>query len=103
MAVDEEAYDFIRKEKPHIAEKGFVHAFNLNILGHNCCVSTAEKFSSTSQFSLNYMPNINQFYIHNDMYSFIPIHIFDDLPKTGTIIDKIAKPHSLTCVSLWPL
>ncbi len=102
LAIDEDAFDYVVAEKPYIKDKGFVHAFNINICGRNTCVSTAEKFSGNSQFCLNYNKKNKQFYIHNDEYRYIPINIFEDLPKTYTIIDQIAKPHSLTCVSLWP-
>ncbi len=102
LAIDDDAFDYVVAEKPYIKDKGFVHAFNINICGRNTCVSTAEKFSGNSQFCLNYNKQNKQFYIHNNEYRYIPINIFEDLPKTGTIIDEIAKPHSLTCVSLWP-
>lgn len=102
LAIDDKARDFISLNKPYVKDKGFVHAFNLSVFGRNTCVSTAEMFSSDSQFFLNYNPYNHQYFIHNNQYKYIPVNVFDDLPKTDTIIDKIAKPHSLTCVSLWP-
>jgi biotin synthase-related radical SAM superfamily protein len=32
----------------------------------------------------------------------VPIRLFDDLPKTGTVIDNLARPHSNNVISLWP-
>lgn len=102
LAVDKSCYDYIVAQKPYVNEKGFVHAFNLNLYGNNVCVSTAEKFSGKSAFRLSYDNAAERFYISNDKYPYIPVNVFDDLPATGTVIDDVARPHSLTCVSLWP-
>ena len=68
-------------------------------MGSNVCISVAELFSGVSPYHLT--GKDGQFYISFDGES-IPITLFDDLPKTDTVIDMLARPHSNHVISLWP-
>ena len=87
------------KSRPYFYDKGFVHAINANILGSNVCVSVAELFSGESPYHLS--AKDGKFFITFDNES-VPISLFDDLPKTDTVIDMLARPHSNHVISLWP-
>ena len=87
------------KSRPYFYDKGFVHAVNANIMGSNVCVSVAEQFSGVSPYHLAGKDGL--FYIKFDGES-VPISLFDDLPKTNTVIDTLARPHSNHVISLWP-
>lgn len=88
------------KSRPYFYDKGFVHAVNANIMGSNVCVSVAELFSGVSPYHLK--GEGDAFYVENEEGEHIPISLFDDLPKTGTVIDELARPHSNHVISLWP-
>ena len=99
--VDKQVGAELLKSRPYFYDKGFVHAVNANIMGSNVCVSVAELFSSVSPYHLK--GEDGKFYIEIDGESeHIPIMLFDDLPKTGTVIDELARPHSNHVISLWP-
>ncbi len=97
--VDTKTGQELVKQRPYFFDKGFVHAINTKIANSNICVSVAEKFSSESPYTL--IEEKGNFYI---VYSNkkIKIELFDDLPKTNTIVDAIARPHSNSVISLWP-
>ncbi len=99
--VDEEVGRKLVKSRPYFYDKGFVHAINTRILGSNICVSVAENFSA---FSPYYMREKNgDFFIENESTKEeVIVHLFDDLPKTNTVIDNLARPHSNHVISLWP-
>ena len=98
--VDKEVGKELLKSRPYFYDKGFVHAVNANILGSNVCVSVAELFSGVSPYHLRH--NDNGFFIEDEGGIRVPISLFDDLPKTGTVIDMLARPHSNNVISLWP-
>lgn len=98
--VDKEVGEELLKSRPYFYDKGFVHAVNANILGSNVCVSVAELFSGVSPYHLRHKNG--GFFIEDDKGVSVPISLFDDLPKTGTVIDMLARPHSNHVISLWP-
>lgn len=97
--VSEDVGKQLLKTRPYFYDKGFVHAVNANILGSNVCVSVAEAFSGVSPYHLT--GKDGNFFISFDGES-VPIFLFDDLPKTNTVIDSLARPHSNHVISLWP-
>ena len=97
--VDKQVGAELLKSRPYFYDKGFVHAVNANIMGSNVCVSVAESFSGVSPYYLTGQDG--KFYISFDGES-VPITLFDDLPKTNTVIDSLARPHSNHVISLWP-
>ncbi|MCH5157383.1 MAG: radical SAM protein [Clostridiales bacterium] len=97
--VDKEVGAELLKSRPYFYDKGFVHAVNANIMGSNVCVSVAELFSGSSPYHL--VTKDGKFYINYENES-VPITLFDDLPKTNTVIDDLARPHSNHVISLWP-
>lgn len=98
--VDKAVGEKLLKSRPYFYDKGFVHAVNANILGSNVCVSVAELFSGASPYHLRHRNG--EFYIDGEDGISVPIKLFDDLPKTGTVIDMLARPHSDNVISLWP-
>lgn len=99
LCVDNECGKALIKSRPYFYDKGFVHAVNTNICGSNVCVSVAERFNKKSPCSLILENGL--FFVINDNTR-VPIKLFDDLPRTNTVIDEIARPHSENCISLWP-
>lgn len=98
--VDKAAGEELLRSRPYFYDKGFVHAVNANIAGSNVCVSVAEGFSGKSPYHLR--GENGSFRIETDAGQSIPIALFDDLPKTDTVIDALARPHSNHVISLWP-
>lgn len=98
--VDKEVGEELLRSRPYFYDKGFVHAVNANIAGSNVCVSVAEGFSGVSPYHLH--GTDGKFFIGTEEGERIPIKLFDDLPKTGTVIDDLARPHSDHVISLWP-
>ncbi|MDE7464435.1 MAG: hypothetical protein K2M48_05340, partial [Clostridiales bacterium] len=98
--VDEEVGQRLLKTRPYFYDKGFVHAINANILGSNVCFSVAERFSHVSPYRL--CENGGVFFVETEKGERVPISLFDDLPRTGTVIDELARPHSNHVISLWP-
>lgn len=98
--VDKEVGLQLLKSRPYFYDKGFVHAINANILGSNVCFSVAEKFSSKSPYHLR--ERNGSFFVEDEHGVSVPINLFDDLPRTGTVIDELARPHSNNVISLWP-
>lgn len=98
--VDKEVGQELLKSRPYFYDKGFVHAVNANILGSNVCVSVAELFSGVSPYHLK--SRNGGFFVEEENGESVPISLFDDLPKTGTVIDELARPHSNHVISLWP-
>ena len=97
--VDEETGKELLKARPYFYDKGFVHAINANIMGSNVCFSVAEKFSGESPYTL--IEKNDKFFVCCED-GMVPISLFDDLPKTDTVIDELARPHSNHVISLWP-
>lgn len=98
--VDKEVGEDLLESRPYFYDKGFVHAVNANIMGSNVCVSVAERFSGISPYHLR--SKDGTFYIEDENGERVSISLFDDLPKTGTVIDDLARPHSNHVISLWP-
>ena len=99
--VDEEVGKELVKSRPYFYDKGFVHAINTRIMDSNVCVSVAENFSTVSPYHMREYDG--NFYIEDQTCGEkTPIFLFDDLPKTGTVIDELARPHSNEVISLWP-
>lgn len=98
--VDKEVGAELLRSRPYFYDKGFVHAVNANILGSNVCVSVAEQFSGKSPYHLR--GKDGAFAIEGENGESVPIALFDDLPKTDTVIDDLARPHSNHVISLWP-
>lgn len=98
--VEEEVGRRLLESRPYFYDKGFVHAINANILGSNVCFSVAEKFSHVSPYHLRERNGF--FFAEDEKGELAPISLFDDLPRTGTIIDELARPHSNEVISLWP-
>ncbi|MCH5161306.1 MAG: radical SAM protein [Clostridiales bacterium] len=98
--VDKAAGEELLRARPYFYDKGFVHAVNANIAGSNVCVSVAEGFSGKSPYHLR--GNNGKFTIEIESGESVPISLFDDLPKTDTVIDDLARPHSNHVISLWP-
>lgn len=97
--VDKRVGEQLVKARPYFYDKGFVHAINSNIYGSNICVSVAEEFSNRSPYTMD--EEGGEFFVHWDGGK-APIRLFDDLPRTGTVIDELARPHSDHVISLWP-
>ena len=98
--VDKEVGQELLKSRPYFYDKGFVHAVNANIMGSNVCVSVAELFSGVSPYHLKSKNGV--FFVEEENGESVPVSLFDDLPKTGTVIDELARPHSNHVISLWP-
>lgn len=98
--VDEAVGAELLKSRPYFYDKGFVHAVNANVMGSNVCISVAERFSGRSPFHL--VEKNGVFYIRSEGEEDVRITLFDDLPKTGTVVDMLARPHSNHVISLWP-
>ena len=98
--VDETVGAKLLESRPYFYDKGFVHAVNANIMGSNVCISVAERFSGKSPYHLK--EKNGQFYICSEGEEDVKIILFDDLPKTGTVVDLLARPHSNSVISLWP-
>ncbi len=98
--VDPEVGEALVKARPYFYDKGFVHAINSNVLGTNICVSVAEAFSGRSPYTM--YEECGEFYLQYGDGEKTKIRLFDDLPKTGTVIDILARPHSDKVISLWP-
>lgn len=98
--VDEEVGQRLLKARPYFYDKGFVHAINANIMGSNVCFSVAEQFSNVSPYHL--IERNGNFFVKDENDDLTPIILFDDLPRTNTVIDELARPHSNNVISLWP-
>ncbi len=98
--VDKEVGESLLKARPYFYDKGFVHAINANIMGSNVCFSVAEKFSNVSPYHLR--ESDGKFYAEEENGESVEVSLFEDLPRTGTIIDELARPHSDSVISLWP-
>lgn len=98
--VDPEIGKELVRVRPYFYDKGFVHAVNANIAGSNVCVSVAERFSGRSPYHLR--KRGEGFAVEDENGNSLPITLFDDLPKTGSVIDDLARPHSNSVISLWP-
>lgn len=98
--VDKEVGQNLLKSRPYFYDKGFVHAINANILGSNVCFSVAEQFSTVSPYHLRSAEG--KFFVEDEKGERVPIALFDDLPRTGTVIDELARPHANHVISLWP-
>ena len=98
--VDESVGKRLLAARPYFYDKGFVHAINANVLGSNVCFSVAERFSHVSPYHLKSKNDV--FFVEDENGVSVPISLFDDLPKTGTVIDELARPHSNHVISLWP-
>lgn len=98
--VDGEVGKQLLKSRPYFYDKGFVHAINANLLGSNVCFSVAERFSRVSPYHLR--EEDGGFYVEDENGVKTPLQLFDDLPRTGTVIDELARPHSNEVISLWP-
>lgn len=98
--VDREVGEELLRARPYFYDKGFVHAVNARLLGSNICISVAELFSTRSPYHLR--SKNGGFVIEDEKGNSVPISLFDDLPKTNTVIDALARPHSNEVISLWP-
>ncbi|MDE7454833.1 MAG: radical SAM protein [Clostridia bacterium] len=98
--VEEQVGKRLLQSRPYFYDKGFVHAVNAEIMGSNVCVSVAELFSNASPYHLKGKNGV--FFVEEENGETVPITLFDDLPKTGTVIDELARPHSNHVISLWP-
>lgn len=98
--VDEKVGKRLLAARPYFYDKGFVHAINANILGSNVCFSVAERFSHVSPYRLCEIDG--KFFVATENDEKVPISLFDDLPRTGTVVDELARPHSNHVISLWP-
>lgn len=98
--VEEEVGKRLLAARPYFYDKGFVHAINANVAGSNVCFSVAEKFSRVSPYHLR--EENGSFFVEEEGGARVPIRLFDDLPRTGTVVDELARPHSDHVISLWP-
>lgn len=98
-SLTEASRDALLCEHPQFFEKGFIDAVNMNVNGSNICVSIAEGFSESSQFVLQ--RDEKGYYI---MYKGerCDVRFFDELPKTGTVVDDLARLHADGCINIWP-
>lgn len=98
-ALEKETREFLEKEHPNYFEKGFIDAVNMNVCGSNICVSIAENFSEDSDLVMRH--DGGGYYI---MYKGerADIRFFPDLPKTGTVVDSLARLHADGCINIWP-
>ncbi|MFA6730601.1 MAG: radical SAM protein [Eubacteriales bacterium] len=87
------------RDYPHFFDKGFIDAANLNILGSNLCVSTNEKFTLNSPYTLFYRGGL---YFIEAFGKEVIVNFFGNLPKTGTILDNIARLHAEKTINIWP-
>ncbi len=99
MSIKDNTKEILLKEYPHFSEKGFIDAVNAKILGSNMSISVAEKYSEKSKYILE---KIGDKYYVWDKDEKIEITFFQNLPKTGTVIDNIARLHADGCINIWP-
>jgi len=99
MEVHPNTRDILLKEYPHFAEKGFIDAVNAKIGNMTLCISIAEAYSEKSPYIL--IKKDGAYYVTKDDELF-KIDFFEELPKTGTIVDDIARLHADGCVNIWP-
>ncbi len=99
VCIAENTRDELFKEYPHFFEKGFVDAVNAKIGGSNVCISIAEAYSEKSPFVLEKMQG--QYFVvkNGEKYK---IDFFENLPKTDTVIDELARLHADDCINIWP-
>lgn len=89
----------LEKTRPEFFEKGFIDAVNMNVAESNICVSIAEDFSEKSKFILD-CDEQGYFIIYNGERA--KVRFFDKLPKTGTVVDDLARLHADGCINIWP-
>ncbi len=94
-----QAREALMQDYPHFFDKGFIDAANLNINGSNICVSTNEKFTLSSPYTLFYDDGV--YYITGGAED-VEVKFFGALPETGTILDSIARLHAERCINIWP-
>jgi hypothetical protein len=100
IKIDGSALEKIKDTHSYFFDKGFVHAVNMRLFDFNVCVSAAERFCERSPYIL--VSDGRTFYLEEGGERLAAVKLFDPLPKTGTIIDALGKPHSPECISLWP-
>ncbi len=97
--VEKETAKLLEAEYPHFFDKGFIHAVNLHIRDANINISVAEEFSAESPYLLEYRDGAYR--ITGNGWD-EPITFFPKLPHTGTVLDDMARLHSMTCINIWP-
>ncbi len=99
ITIDESIVPGLLKEYPDFFDKGFINAVNLHINDSNLSVSVAERFSAASDIVLK--KDSGGYYLQYGNEK-VPIAFFPALPKTGTVIDELARLHAPDCINIWP-
>ncbi len=99
VAIDETIVPELLAEYPDFFVKGFINAVNLHIGDSNLSVSVAERFSAMSDIVLK--KDDGGYYLQYGGEK-VPIQFFPPLPKTGTIVDELARLHAPDCINIWP-
>ncbi|MGI6716516.1 MAG: radical SAM protein [Eubacteriales bacterium] len=94
-----ESREAMVREYPNFFDKGLIDAANINIYGSNLCVNANENFAKNSPYTLVYEEG--KFSITGGAEP-VTVKFFDSLPKTDTILDKIARLHAEKTINIWP-
>ncbi len=99
MSVHSDTREALEKEYPHFYNKGFIDAVNLKVEGATACVSIAEEYSTRSPYVLRKIED--RYFITKDNEKF-KVDFFNELPKTDTVLDELARLHADGCINIWP-
>ncbi len=97
--VETETAKLLEAEYPRFFERGFIHAVNIHTGDANINISVAEEFSSESPYLV--VKRDEQYRIVGKGWD-EPITFYENLPRTGTVLDDLARLHSPTCINIWP-
>ena len=98
-ALTKSARESMMAERPKLFKKGFIDAVNINVNGSNICVSIAENFAEKSELLLD--KDSDGYFINYDGER-AEVRFFQELPKTGTVVDDLATLHADGCINIWP-
>lgn len=98
-ALTKNARESMMAERPKLFKKGFIDAVNINVNGSNICVSIAENFAEKSELLLD--KDSDGYFINYDGER-AEVRFFQELPKTGTVVDDLATLHADGCINIWP-
>jgi hypothetical protein len=99
MKITDDARVELQREYPHFFVKGFVHATNMSVFGSNLCVSIADGYSRSSEYTLC---RSDKGYTITFDAGEVSVRFFGALPKTGSVVDGMAQLHAPGCINIWP-
>lgn len=98
-STSKETGDSLVADMPYFFEKGFSHSVHAELFGANIAISVSERFSEVSPYELK---KTDGGYVVAWEGGSAPMKFFPRLPRTGTVVDSLAKYHSPDCITLWP-